>query len=232
MSTTWEDVANELAMDEYAAEEAQRSFEEEIQGRDLQTKIDLIRAGFQESKDVISCIRSELQAASGSHCHYSIGMLASSLLELTEREVICLPLFVSGLGLTDNGSDKRVTQIKKMISRGVDPFKFICSHFEHLNKDAEAAKAALQKLVTTTFSSHQFFREENSLLKYREKVAAYRNQIVHGRVVAAERDPCYVVKFMEVWKDHVLNGLLETYALTLDENWVLTIFSNVHVDCE
>jgi len=194
--------------------------EKEISSRKKETVQFFISEGFTESESITSRIFYEISKLINGEYYQSIGFLSGVLLETIERETLCLPLIVSGLGLLESDK-KRIEQIKKMISRGVDPSLFITNYFENTQNGTQAM-AQLKKLVTSLLPNHQFFKVESNLSKYREKVQGMRNQVAHGRTIVMPNEATYVYEFTLLWREIVYNQILADFGLKLDANWMLS----------
>jgi hypothetical protein len=215
MSTTWGDVQAEMAAD-FEWERLQR----ELESRELKSVALAVRDGFEDSKDVIFSLTSEIQNLDVRENTHSFAMLHCTLMEVIEREVIGLPFMIAGLGVHEIDRD-HADEIKKMISKGFSSAKFVCAHFEKTTKDFPKIKLSLDEALKNFVPGHKKFVPETDLTQYREKITSLRNYLMHGRGITTESEAKYLGSFANKWRAEVCNSLLKKYELALDENWSL-----------
>lgn len=215
MSMTWEDAEREAYYDHQLEE-----IEKEIANRKVETVAHFISEGFTASEDITSGIVGEVSKLTSASHSQSIGFLSSALLETIERETICLPLLVSGLGLSES-DEKRIIQVKRMVSRGVDSPHFAYSYFEDVHDDVPKVKAHFDALVAKIVPGHQLFKVESTLWLYRERIQSFRNHVVHGRAISTSTEADYILAFSNQWRELVYNCVLNKFGLTLDTVWML-----------
>lgn len=219
MSTTWADVQAEMAAD--AQWEA---VQRELANQELNSVASAIEAGFIESETVISSLISELKVLNPSNNAHSVAVLNCTLIELIDREVIGLPFMIAGLGIHEIDREHS-EQIKKMISSGLNSSQFICTYFQRTRRNVEKVKTVFDDLTKSKLPKHELFKVGSNLSHYREKIASFRNYLVHGRAFASKGESAYVESFCKEWRVNIHNPLLQKYSLSLDEDWQL-------VECE
>lgn len=213
MSMTWEDAQREAYYDQQLEE-----LEKEIAKRRIDTVAYFISEGFTSSENITYSLSEELKVLDFDRHSRAVCLLNCTLLETIERETICLPLLVSGLGVEET-EPKKVDQIKKLVS--IDPPKFAFRYFEDGQSDVGKVKNHFDAMVSSIAPGNETFRTESNLWMYRERVQGFRNYLVHGRGVSGHVEAKYVDAFSKAWKELIYNSILSKFGLYLDASWHL-----------